>query len=466
MTAPKKRAQSTAFIRIRDIGAPYEVARQFLFEEFTSGEFYTLHHHKGEFWAWDGAAYHSIGKDELKSKLYAFLDRCKTGTGEGEKVKPDTALVTRVLDAIAARAQLHSGVNAPAWLTEGASVPADAIIACKNGLLHLPTQTLLPHTPAFFTHNAVPFDFNPHAPPPEQWMKFLTQLWPDDPEAITTLREIFGYCLTGDTSQQKAFMIVGPTRSGKGTISRVLLHLVGQDNVSGSNLTSLSTNFGLAPLIGKRVAIVPDARLSGRADQGAIAERLLSITGEDNVTIDRKYLSAWTGRLSVRFVILSNEPPQLADASGALAGRFVTLVMKESFLGKEDRGLFNRFLPEFPGILNWAIAGWQSLQARGHFIVPKSSAEMVRQFADLGSPIRAFVRDHCTTGPAKSVETGALFTAWCDWCRQQNRSAGTVAQFGRDLHAAVPGIKVMQPRSAAGRSRVYQGIGLQSAGSG
>ena len=99
------------------------------------------------------------------------------------------------------------------------------------------------------------------------------------------------------------------------------------------------TNFGLAPLIGKRLAIISDARLSGRADQHAIAERLLSITGEDALTIDRKYAPAWTGRLHTRFLILSNELPRLADASGALAGRFILLSLTESFYGREDQGL-------------------------------------------------------------------------------------------------------------------------------
>jgi putative DNA primase/helicase len=36
------------------------------------------------------------------------------------------------------------------------------------------------------------------------------------------LGEIFGYMLTADTSQRKIFLLVGPTRGGKGTIGRVL----------------------------------------------------------------------------------------------------------------------------------------------------------------------------------------------------------------------------------------------------
>jgi hypothetical protein len=109
---------------------------------------------------------------------------------------------------------------------------------------------------------------------------------------------------------------------------------------------ALGANFGLQAPHGKRVAIISDARLGGRADQQAIAERLLSITGEDAVTIDRKYRDARTDRLQTRFLILSNELPRLADASGALASRFIVLTLSESFYGREDLHLTDRLLAE------------------------------------------------------------------------------------------------------------------------
>ena len=130
------------------------------------------------------------------------------------------------------------------------------------------------------------------------------------------------------------------------------------------DIMGLATNFGIAPLIGKSLAIIGDARLSSRADQAAITERLLSISGEDNLTIDRKFLPAWTGRLGVRFLIMTNELPRLADASGALASRFIVLMMQNSFYGREDRGLKNRLLIELPGILNWALQICQIAAAR------------------------------------------------------------------------------------------------------
>jgi hypothetical protein len=157
------------------------------------------------------------------------------------------------------------------------------------------------------------------------------------------------------------------------------------------------------------VAIISDARLAGRTDQHAIAERLLSISGEDTITVYRKFRDAWTGLLQTRFLILSNELPRLADASGALAGRFIMLVLIHSFYGHEDHGLTDGLLTELPGILNWSIAGWQRLSERRHFVQPNSALDPVRQLEDLGSPIGAFIREECEVGPGYSVETHRLF---------------------------------------------------------
>jgi putative DNA primase/helicase len=153
------------------------------------------------------------------------------------------------------------------------------------------------------------------------------------------LQEWFGYCLLPDTSQQKILLMVGPRRSGKGTIACLLRALVGPQNTASPTLAGLGTNFGLWPLLGKTVAIISDARLSGRSDVAPITERLLSISGEDAQNIDRKNMSIVTTTLRVRFMILTNELPRLNDASGALAGRMVLLYMGTSWYGREDKAL-------------------------------------------------------------------------------------------------------------------------------
>jgi putative DNA primase/helicase len=327
----------------------------------------------------------------------------------------------------------------------------------------LPTRELVKHSPVFFNHNALEFAYDPDALDPVEWLRFLDSLWPDDAGSIEALQDLFGYLLSSDTRQQRVFMLIGPKRSGKGTIARVLTALLGRDNVCAPTLASLGQNFGLAPLIGKQAAIIADARLGARADQAAVAERLLSISGEDAITVDRKFLPAWTGRLPVRFVVLTNELPRMSDASGALASRFIVWTLSQSFYRREDHGLAGRLMAELPSILNWSVAGWERLRERGRFKQPDSAIEAVAELEDLASPIGAFLRQRCQVAPGKHVGCDRLYAAWKLWCTDQGREhPGSVQTFGRDLRAAIPHIRVVQRRQQKDDTvaRFYEGVAV------
>jgi putative DNA primase/helicase len=70
---------------------------------------------------------------------------------------------------------------------------------------------------------------------------------------------------------------------------------------------------------------VADERRHGRTDAAVVTERRLSISGEDQITVDRKYLPSVIGKLPTRFIVITNELPRLSDASGALSGRLILL---------------------------------------------------------------------------------------------------------------------------------------------
>jgi putative DNA primase/helicase len=362
---------------------------------------------------------------------------------------------------------LEGSVQAPAWLIDHPPF-ADPVevIPCRNALVHIPglvakQPAVVEPSPAFFNTYALDFDFDSHASKPALWHGSLAKLWENDQQSIHTLQEWFGYCLTPDTSQQKIFSMFGPRRSGRGTIARVLTALLGPVNVAGPTLNSLTSNFGLSPLIGKPLAIISDARMSSRIDHAVVVERLLSISGEDTLSIDRKHISAWTGKLSTRLMLISNELPQLKDASGALPGRLILLRLTKSFFGKEDRTLTARMLSELPGILLWSIEGWRRLRERGHFIQPDSGAAMVQQLEDIASPVGSFLREHYELGAGFQTDVEAIFTHWRSWCESKNRPPGSETSFGRDLRTVFPALETKVRRRGPGERthvRYYQGL--------
>jgi putative DNA primase/helicase len=455
-TTPKQAATSPSERILAE--DPLATARELVRCEFTREGLPALKFWKGSFYRWQDAAWADIPDADARAAVYRFIDR--HGFAD---FRPTARRVSDVLDALKAAVNLEARHAPPCWLDAEPRPPAGELIACSNGTLHLPTRTMHAASPLLFNLNAVPFAYEPNAPAPAGWLSFLGSLWPNDPEAIATLQEIFGYLLTPDTSQQKLFLIVGPKRSGKGTLGRILGAMLGEANVASPGLSGMGGQFGPASLVGKLVAVMSDVRLGGRADPAVIAENLLRVSGEDRVEVDRKNRDSLTLRLGVRFVLMTNELPKLVDASGALASRFIVLTIRESFYGREDPGLTNRLLAELPGILAWAVEGWHRLHARGHFVTPQSSREAVQDLADLGSPIGAFLRERCDVRAGAEVSAADLFSAWCLWCvTQGHKNTGSASSFGRDLHAALPGITKAQARipPTGARVWVYRGVSL------
>ena len=425
----------------------------------------TIRCYANELLVWEGNRYQPIEDSAVRQRLQEWLHRAlryapRRGS-EGPRLvdfESNPQTVSAALESIRTAVYLDAGTPSPSWLDSRESDPSpQAVIACRSGLLIWPTMTWISATPRYFTTSSLDFDPDPEAPLPEHWYRFLLQLFDDDRESIELLQEWFGYCLTSDTTQQKMLLIVGPKRGGKGTIARVLAALVGTGNVCGPTTSSLAGPFGLQPLVRKSLGIISDARFHGEGIS-TVVERLLCISGEDRLTVDRKHMSSVTIKLPTRLMFLTNELPRLSDSSGALANRFLIIKLTQSFHQREDPHLTETLLQELPGILNWAMDGLRRLQERRHFVMPSSSIQSVQEIEDLASPVASFVRDCCEVGNELRVSVNDLYEAWKSWCEREGRTVITSKQvFGRDLAAALPNLVC---RRDSAQQRFYQGISL------
>jgi putative DNA primase/helicase len=446
---------------------PPAVVRALLNALYKTPEGFRLRHHRGQAYIWDGTCWSAIARRDVRSLVYHHVENAWYVDERRGLLpwNPTSRKVDDVLDALESLTLIGSRLEAPFWIDgRPDDPPAKEIIAMRNGLLHVPTRTLRAPSPRLFACHALPFDYLPDAPRPTRWLAFLSELWPQDESSIRVLQETIGYLLAGETNLQKIFLVVGPKRGGKGTIGRVLAGLMGPHNVAAPTLSSLSTNFGLAPLIDKPLAIVADARLSVKTESHSVVERLLSISGEDSLTVDRKYRDHWTGRLPTRFLILTNELPRLSDVSGALASRFVVFALTKSFYGAENPRLTSELVAEAPSIFMWALSGLDGLLTRGYFEQPESSGEAIQRLDDLASPVGAFLRARCVIAADARVCSDDLWGAWKLWCAAENRLAGNRALFGRDLQATVPTIRHVRGRQGDERRYEYVGIGISNNG--
>src|SRR5262249_52690280 len=152
---------------------------------------HSLYYHREEYVRWDGRRYQTVLPKETKAELTCAVKeafdelnlrqlaiwRAQAETGSKKRppvaAKVTTSLVGDAEQALRGLSLLPQSVEAPAWLGGGGPFPAAEVLACTNGLLHLPSLVggrpgyLAPPSPRFFSFNALDYDFRADAPEPK-----------------------------------------------------------------------------------------------------------------------------------------------------------------------------------------------------------------------------------------------------------------------------------------------------------
>lgn len=438
---------------------PYVFADEMIERHFQSDDgTLTLRYHADKsFWLWDAGEcrYVAMTEDEIKSHVSRLLDDAEETTPDGEVrlVKTKTSTVRELVEA------LRSRVLASKW-GGGVLLPARGGVPFRNGWLDVETGELLPIGPDRDVRWNVPLDYEKGGGSIKEWEKFLASVgWERGTEEYRLLQQWFGYLLSGDKSQQKAMVLVGPTRSGKGTILNVAAWMLG-DGAIGTQMDMLADKNGLENVVGKGLVTVGDARFSFRTDKGLVG-RLLSLIADDEMTVNAKYKNLISVRLDARLMLATNELPTFTEASDALARRFIVLEMSKSFLGHEDLTLARRLRKELPGIVAWALDGYRELVGLGSFAQTTTGRELQEQMVKDAAPIRVFIEDECEFGSEFWIEKQALYDEYVLWARQNGLSfILSKPQFFRDLNTAFPG-KTKSTKPRIGQKQIPACSGLR-----
>ncbi len=446
-----------------------------------------LRHWREEFFAFEACSYRRLVPEELAADLTNYLNR---QTYFGPRGAPRPVRVTRSLEGdVIAQLRRMCQVAAdgmPTWVgpgDAGEDMPDPRrLIAFQNGLLDVdewlvdPAVPLLPPTHRWFSEAVLPCRFSAGDGCP-RWLAFLGQALGDDGELIALLQEWFGYCLTGDTSAQKMLWLHGVSGAGKSTVVHVLRRVVGERNTVSFDLWSLLGQFTLSSFLGKRLATSADAHLGNGNEADKVLAKLKGISGEDEQLIDRKNREMLSSvRLTVRFVISTNEFPNLPDASDALARRALFVPFERSFQGDADAALGTKLDAELAGITAWALAGLKRLLANGgRFTASAAASRTAAEFRRLQSPVHAFAEDWLMKvayhraafgSPGRgSISCDMAYRAYCKWSKENGKTPVAKPKFGERLRRAMPDVTRAHPRDDEGDPYwEYRGIEFNTLG--
>lgn len=194
-------------------------------------------------------------------------------------------------------------------------------IPFTNGVLEVATGKLLPHSPHYRFTWQLPRQYSQIA---GDWSKidtFLTHLANNNQQIKEMLICYCNAVLKGRCELQKFLHLIGVGGTGKGSYGRLLVSLVGKQNVYTTTLDDWCHNqFEAANAYGKRLVMFPDED----KQMGKIG-KFLNLTGQDELRAEEKNKKAFTYRYDGMVLLMSNFPIFVGDSASRVKRRVITV---------------------------------------------------------------------------------------------------------------------------------------------
>jgi putative DNA primase/helicase len=406
--------------------------RQRLAQTFLETERAKKNHYvwwREQWWLWKGKHYTPASEGVIQQAIYNHIaHEFKHRKFPGQKEPSITrGVLSDVLMAIKLQSIADDATDAP-FDTQTGERHGGWHISLGNGILDVRAlfrneeDALKSHAPEWFSPAALPVTFDETATCPT-WDKFIREVFEGDEERVRLWEEWMGYCCVWDYSYQHAVIMVGEGRNGKGVCQKVLIELLGKENVSSVPLGQFNERFGLHPMLGKLANIAGEIQGAGHTAE----ERLKQISGHDSISINVKYGANIEARIPARLMFATNDVPEFKDRSQGLWRRLIIVpfnweVPKE----KADPTLADKLITELPGIFNRALAGLYRLTQRGHFTAPEITKEATTVYQAESNPARRFLQSQTFCVQDSSVSTSDCYKSYREFCHEEGVSPSGV----------------------------------------
>lgn len=311
-------------------------------------------------------------------------------------------------------------------------VPDARYIIMANGVYDWQNLAMLEHSPKYRAITKLPVVFDAEAECPE-FDRYLSEVVPED--TIPLVWELLGYLLMFGNPLQLAIILNGPGGNGKSTFLNVIMHLLGETNVSALSLRQMTEDrFALAGLVGKT------ANLAGDIDSKYLgdASRFKQVTGGDLIEVERKFGQPFSFRPYAVPVFSANEFWKTGDTTHGYWRRWLPIPFPYSVQGKRPLVEADLFA-ETSGIFNRAMVGLRTLMARGKFAEPKSVVELREHFEAAADVIADWFDEDAAISINDLNEAGIktartdVYHAFQNWCRSTGHKGMASTNFYKRL---------------------------------
>lgn len=292
------------------------------------------------------------------------------------------------------------------------------------------------------------------------WLAFLGRIFDGREDLIDFVQRCVGYSLTGDTGEQCFFLLHGTGANGKSTLLEVLRHVLGDYAMNTSADALMVSGRGgrgpendIARLRGARLVTASESGERRRLDE----ERVKRLTGGDTYTARFLHREFFEFRPRFKLWLAANSKPEIQGTDHGMWRRVHLLPFEVRIPDAEkDPKMPQKLIAEAPGILQWAVDGCLAWQRQG-LDPPLAVTDATAEYRRDEDVLARFVEDECVVLEQVQVTTGALYSRYVDWCREQGESpCSSKALNGRMRNDG----RFTYGRSKSGR--FWCGIGLRA----
>lgn len=321
-------------------------------------------------------------------------------------------------------------------LLENTEMAAPNMIAFRNGIYDLETDSLKPFSPDIVITNRIPWDYNPTAYS-ELADKTLDKIACHDAEIRTILEECIGSCFyrSNTLGGGKAFILTGEGSNGKSTFIAMIQHLLNEENITALDLKELDQKFQNAALFGKLANLGDD--ISDEFIVNASFFKKL-VTGE-RVQVQNKGEKPFEFNNYAKFLFSANNIPRIKDKTGAVLRRLLIVPFGAEFSKNDpDYDSSIKYKLQEPEVMEYLIV--LGVKALKNIIEKQGFTESARvqgqlkEYEEANNPIIGFFDEmQIEEFQIENEQSDKVYKRYKEYCLANNFNPMSKAEFSKQL---------------------------------
>lgn len=276
----------------------------------------------------------------------------------------------------------------------------------------------------------------------ELWQSALRTFFNGDEELISYVQEITGLASIGKVFVEALFIAYGDGRNGKSTFWNAVSKVLGTYSWSmPSEMLTLgngeSKKNQKAELRGKRLVISAELEENVRLSTSTVKH----LCSTDEITAERKYRDPFKFIPSHQLVLYTNHLPKVGSGTEdeGTWRRLKVIPFTAKIEGSQDIKNYVDYLYDNAGgaILSWIIEGARRIVKNGyHLEQPHSVIEATEHYKKSNDWLSDFLDDCCEIGEDFKVKSGEFYTAYRNYCIQNDERPRSTKEFYTSLDRA------------------------------